>query len=90
MKFHAQNRCSFGEISKKPSWILENVVSTIYIKLLINEIHIYNFFTIDDVLVGKLTISASLKNIHFPRILKQAPLKGRSVFQASSVYDTNK
>ncbi len=78
-----QTRCSLGEISGKPSWKLENVVSTIYktisnisivfSKLLTNEIHICNFFTMDDVLV-KVTISASLKKIHFPKISEQAPL----------------
>ena len=30
MKFDAQTRCSLGEISEKPSWKLENMVSTIY------------------------------------------------------------
>ncbi len=69
MKFDAQTRCSLGEISEKPSWKLQNVVSTIYKTIsnintvfsncFTNEIHICNFFTIDEVLVGKVTISAS-------------------------------
>ena len=42
--------------------------------MLTNEIHIYSFFTIDDVLVGKVTISARLKKIDFPKISEQAPL----------------
>ena len=79
-----QSRCSSGEISEKPSWKLQNVVSTIktisnintvFSNCFTNEIHICNFFTIDEVLVGKVTISASLKEIHFPKISEQAPLK---------------
>ena len=42
--------------------------------MLTNEIHICNFFTMDDVLVRKVTISASLKKINFPKISGQAPL----------------
>ncbi len=30
VKFYVQSQCSLGEISEKPSWKLENVVSTIY------------------------------------------------------------
>ncbi len=86
MKFHAQSLCSLGEISEKPSWKLENLVSTIYktisnipkhifLKLLTNQIHICTFFTMDEVLVGKVTISANLKKINFPKISEQAPLK---------------
>ena len=43
--------------------------------MLTNEIHICNFFTVDDVLVGKVTISASLKKINFLKISEQAPLR---------------
>ena len=31
------------------------------------------FFTMDDVMVGKVTISVKLKKIHFPKISEQAP-----------------
>ncbi len=48
-----------------------------------NEIHFCNFFTIDDVLVGKVTIYASLKKIHFPKISEQAPLKKINIFLKS-------
>ena len=30
VKFYVQSQCSVGEINEKPSWKLENVVSTIY------------------------------------------------------------
>ncbi len=77
MKFYAQSRCSLEEISEKPSWKLENVVSTIY-KIISNINIVYlHFFTTDDVLLGKVTISASLKKIVFQRFRKiseQAPL----------------
>ncbi len=71
-----QTRCSLGEISEKSSWKLENVVSTIY-KTISNISIVFSncLFTMDDVLVGKVTISASLKKIHFPKISEQAPLK---------------
>ena len=66
MKFDAQIRCSLEKISEKLSWKLENVVSTI--------LQLCNFFTMDDVLVGRVTKSASLKKVHFPKISDQAPL----------------
>ncbi len=84
IKFYVQSRCSLWEINKKPSWKWENLVSTIFKTIskisivfsncLQNEVHICNFFTLDDILVGKLTVSASLRKIHFPKILEQAPL----------------
>ena len=40
-----------------------------------NEIHMH-FFTLYDMLVRKMTISASLRKNHFPNILEQAPLCG--------------
>ncbi len=42
--------------------------------MLTNEIHVCNFFTMDVVLVGKVTISATLKKINFSKISDQAPL----------------
>ena len=84
MKLYVQTRCSLGEISEKPSCKLENVVSTIY-KTISNTNIVFsncvqmryiicNFFTIDDVLVRKVTISTSLKKNNFSKILEQAPL----------------
>ena len=75
MKFYVQ---SFGVIREKPSWKLKNVVSTIYktrsnIKIVSSNclqmrcIIICNFYTMDNVLVVKVTISASLKKIHFSK-----------------------
>ena len=74
MKFYVQSRRSLGEISEKPSWKLINVVSTIC--KTISKINVvfsnclqmrYIIFTMDDVLVGKVTVSASLEKIHFQR-----------------------
>ncbi len=60
------------------------MVSTIYITISNINIVFSNclqmrcifaiFFTMDDILVGKVAISASLKKIHFPKISDQAPL----------------
>ena len=38
------------------------------------DTHLHFFFSLDDILFGKVTISASLKKIHFPTILEQALL----------------
>ncbi len=46
-----------------------------FLKLLTNKINICNIFTMDDVLVVKVNISASLKKINFPKISEQAPLR---------------
>ncbi len=90
MTFDMRTRCSLGEISEKPFCKLENMDSTIYITIsnisivFSNCLHmtyiICNFFTMDDVLVGKVTIFASLKKISFPKISDQAPLKFPSYF----------
>ncbi len=53
---------------------LTNINKQHFLKLLTNEIHICNFSTMDDILVGKVNISASLRKIHFPEISEQAPL----------------
>ncbi len=42
--------------------------------MLANEIHNCNLFTLDDILVGKVTISVSLTEIHCPQILEQIHL----------------
>ena len=78
--FHAQSRCSLGEISKKPSWKLENLVSTIYKTISLQwwtffffpnclqmRHKLCNFSPMDNLLAGKVTISASLKKIIFQR-----------------------
>ena len=44
---------------------------------------ICNFFNMDGILVGKVTISASLRKIYFPTILEQAPLTNYEVFVIS-------
>ena len=46
------------------------------------------FFTMDDALVGKLTISASLKKIYFPKISDQAPLTTSSPTSQTSTMIT--
>ncbi len=71
MRFYAQTRCSLGEISKNPSWKLENMVSTISKTI---SMQICNFFTMADVFLGKVTITASVKKSNFPNISEQAPL----------------
>ncbi len=49
-----------------------------FLKLLRNEIHTFNFFFPHgwySILVGKVTISASLRTIHYPKISEQASLR---------------
>ncbi len=41
--------------------------------MLANEIQIGKFVTLDDILVGKATISTNLMKINFPKMLGQAP-----------------
>ncbi len=77
MKFQVSTLCSLGEIGEKPSRKLENVVSTIL--KTINNINIVFYYYFQrrykfaifslwmDVLVRKVTISISLKKIHFPK-----------------------
>ncbi len=67
MNGQAQNLCSLGEIDEKISCRLENLVTTFYKTR-------NNLFNVDDILVGKITMSASLTKIHFPKISGQAPL----------------
>ncbi len=80
MKCYKQGRYSFGEICEKPARKLINVVSTIYktisnINIVFsNCLQMRYIFTMDDILVGKVAISASLKKIHFPKISDQVPL----------------
>ena len=86
MNFHKQGLCSLGEISKKHTWKLENMVTIIYktvsntnivsvLKLFAYGTQTCIFVTLDDILVEKVIISASLRKINFPTILKQAPLQ---------------
>ncbi len=72
----AQSLCSSGEISKNPSWKLENVVSTIY-KIVSNFVF-SNCLQMRTYLqfcslwmaywLKKMTISVSVWKIHFPKI----------------------
>ena len=48
-------------------------MDSLFIKKSTNKI--CNFFTLDAMLVGKVSISLSWRKIHFPTISEQAPLK---------------
>ena len=73
----ANQRKTLLEMRSVDSTIYKTVSNINIALLLAREIaHIckFFFFTLDDILVGKMTISASLKKIHFPKISEQALL----------------
>ncbi len=93
----AQSLCSSGEVSETPSLKLVNLVTTIY-QLIININIIFlnclqmrytfcTFFLSTIInLVGKVTMSASVRKINFPAISEQTSLIVELLIDQSFTY----
>ena len=93
MKWHLQNLCSFREINENPLEIRKHAVASAMYKTIssINIVFsnclqqffvfVFVFFTLDDMLVEKVTISASFKNNSFSNYF------GTGIFKLNNIHD---